>query len=123
MKKILTSTEKKIIEYLNDPLYTINFLEEWINRTETIAVNAPAALQIMGALGYYQAVKRIAQFEGRRMKLEELLEMKKKYEQDFIFNEDYDDTHYLEAFIEEYGETLYEAMKELEKYLRQEVQQ
>ena len=58
---------------------------------------------------------------GRRMKLEELLEMKKKYEQDFIFNEDYDDTHCLDTFIEEYGETLYEAMKELEKFLRQEV--
>jgi len=51
------------------------------------------------------------------MNLEELLKMKKKYEQDFIFNEDYDDTHYLDAFIEKYGETLYEAMKELEKYL------
>ena len=51
------------------------------------------------------------------MNLEELLKMKKKYEQDFIFNEDYDDTHYLDAFIEKYGEALYEAMKELEKYL------
>ena len=55
------------------------------------------------------------------MKLEELLEMKKKYEQDFIFNEDYDGADCLDDFIERYGEPLYEAMKELEKFLRQEV--
>ena len=37
MKILLTPTEKKIIENLNDPLYTIDFLDEWINRTDTIA--------------------------------------------------------------------------------------
>jgi len=56
-------------------------------------------------------------------KLEELLEMKSAYEEAFYFNEDYYGGEDLDDFIEHYGVTLYEIMKELEKYLRQEVQQ
>ena len=55
------------------------------------------------------------------MGLEELLEMKTAYETAFWCNEDYDGADCLDDFIERYGEPLYEAMKELEKFLRQEV--
>jgi len=52
------------------------------------------------------------------MKLEELSEMKKAYETAFWFNENYDGADCLDDFIERYGEALYEAIKELEKYLK-----
>jgi|GEM_PF-1311280 len=52
------------------------------------------------------------------MKLEELLEMKTAYETAFWRNEDYDGADCLDGFINRYGEVLYEAMKELEKYLK-----
>jgi len=56
-------------------------------------------------------------------KLEELLEMKSAYGEVFYFNEDYHGGEDLDDFMERYGEALYEAMKELEKYLRQEVKE
>ena len=39
----------------------MEFLEEWTSRTDNVFINAPAALQIMGARGYYQAVRRMVQ--------------------------------------------------------------
>lgn len=59
-KKIqLTLEEKKIVQELNDPLYTVEYLEEWINRNDNVAINAVAALSAMGAKGYYKAVQHI----------------------------------------------------------------
>lgn len=55
----LTLEEKKIVQELNDPLYTVEYLEEWINRNDNVAINAVAALSAMGAKGYYKAVQRI----------------------------------------------------------------
>jgi len=53
-------------------------------------------------------------------KLEELLEMKRAYEEAFYFNEDYYGGEDLDDFMERYGVALYEIMKKLEEYLRQE---
>lgn len=55
----LTEAEKKIIAKLNHPLYTAEFIEEWINRDDNVFINALATLQAMGAKGYYSAVKQI----------------------------------------------------------------
>lgn len=61
----MTDNEKRIVMGLNHPLYTVEFLEEWINRDDNVFVNAPAALQAMGAAGFYEAVKQIAKTEIR----------------------------------------------------------
>lgn len=59
----MTLKEREIVERLNHPLYTTSFLEEWIERKDNVFVNAPAALQAMGAKGFYEAVKQIAKRE------------------------------------------------------------
>jgi len=56
----ITEKEKAIIEQLNHPLYTVDFLEQWINRDDNPFINALAALQAMSAKGYYEAVKQMA---------------------------------------------------------------
>lgn len=63
----MTDREKDIIKDLNHSLYTVEYLEEWVNRNENIFVNAPAALRAMSAKGYYEAVKRMAASEPPRM--------------------------------------------------------
>lgn len=55
----MTDKEKEIVKELNHPLYTVEFLEEWKDRNDNVFVNAPAALQAMGANGFYEAVKRM----------------------------------------------------------------
>lgn len=55
----LTENQKRIIKQLNDSLYTISFLEEWLNRQDNVFTNAPAALQTMGAQGFYRAILAI----------------------------------------------------------------
>lgn len=57
----MTDKEKEIVKELNHPLYTVEFLEEWKDRDDNVFVNAPAALQAMGATGFYEAVKRIVE--------------------------------------------------------------
>lgn len=57
----MTDLEKEIVNELNHPLYTVDFLEMWIGRKDSVFVNAPAALQTMGAEGYYEAVKKITE--------------------------------------------------------------
>ena len=59
-KTTLTDEEKEIVEQLGHSLYTVDFLEEWLNRNDNVVVNAPAALQAMGASGFYEAVKCMA---------------------------------------------------------------
>lgn len=61
----LTEQEKQIIDELNDKLYTVEFVEEWINRDDNVIINPFAALQAMGAKGYHQAVKRMAALRGQ----------------------------------------------------------
>lgn len=59
----MTAKEREIVERLNHPVYTMDFLEEWIQRKDNVFINEPAALQAMGAKGFYEAVKQIAKNE------------------------------------------------------------
>ena len=59
-KLIMSETEKQLIQKLNDPYYTVSRLETWINRSDNIFINAPAALRATNIKGYYEAVKRMA---------------------------------------------------------------
>lgn len=59
--KALTDEEKRVIEAMNHSLYTVEFVEEWINRHDGVFENAPAALQAMGAKGFYAAVRSIVE--------------------------------------------------------------
>lgn len=64
--KMFSSMEIEIIEELNHPLYTVEFLKEWVGRNDNVVVNAPAALQAMGANGYYEAIRRIAEIRQEK---------------------------------------------------------
>lgn len=59
-KIVLTDYEKELIEELAHPLYTVKYIESWINRQDKVDINAPAALIAMGVAGYYEAVKMMA---------------------------------------------------------------
>lgn len=62
MNDVLTPEEKWAIKLLNDPLYTVDFIEEWLSREPAnIFSNAPAALQQMGVNGFMSAVRRLSQ--------------------------------------------------------------
>lgn len=56
----MNELERKIVTTLKDPLYTIEFLESWIDRDDNVLINAPAALQAVGAKSYYKAIQQIA---------------------------------------------------------------
>ena len=43
-KITITEKQEAIIRRLNDPLYTVEFLKEWVNRNDNVFINAPAAL-------------------------------------------------------------------------------
>ena len=62
----MTEKEREIVERLNHPVYTTDFLEEWIQRKDNVFINAPVALQAMGAKGYYEAVKQKAKNEEEK---------------------------------------------------------
>ena len=62
----MTAKEREIVERLNHPVYTMDFLEEWIQRKDNVFINVPAALQAMGAKGFYEAVKQIAKNEEEK---------------------------------------------------------
>ncbi len=64
MEKIkLTERQKDIVARLNDKLYTVDYLEEWLNRNDNVYINAPAALSAMGASGFYCAVTAMERLE------------------------------------------------------------
>lgn len=62
----ITEKQEAIIRRLNDPLYTVDFLQEWVNRNDNVFINAPAALQAVEAKGFYRAVKAIEAAEDAR---------------------------------------------------------
>lgn len=66
-KKKLTEAEKEIVKKLAHSLYTVDFLEEWINRNDNVFVNAPSALQACYAKGFYEAVQLMAKKEGGKV--------------------------------------------------------
>ncbi len=57
----MTDREKQIARMIDHPLYTVEFLEEWTNRNDNVFINAPAAMQAIGAKGFYAAVKRLSE--------------------------------------------------------------
>lgn len=59
----MTEREKEIARKINHPLYKVEFIEEWIARDDNVFANPVAALQAMGAKGFYEAVKQIAKNE------------------------------------------------------------
>lgn len=59
----LSENQKAIIERLNHGLYSVEFVQEWINNSDNVIVNAPAALQAMGVKGFYDAVLQIEKDE------------------------------------------------------------
>lgn len=59
-KKEMTEQERQIVRELGHSLYTVEYLETWINRNDNVMCNAVAALTAMGAKGYYDAVKMMA---------------------------------------------------------------
>lgn len=59
----MTDTEKRVVREIGHPIYTVEYLEEWINRNENVFINAPAALLAMGAKGFYEAVEILAKRE------------------------------------------------------------
>lgn len=59
--KTLSDKEKDIIGMLDDPLYTVEFCEEWLSRDpENVFANAPAALQQSMVEGFVRAVELFA---------------------------------------------------------------
>lgn len=63
MKK-LTDAEKDAIQRIGDKLYTVDFVEEWLDRpAENVFTNAPAALQQMAVAGFMTAVRRLVAIE------------------------------------------------------------
>lgn len=71
-KITITEKQEAIIRRLNDPLYTVEFLKEWVNRNDNVFINAPAALQAMGASGFFAAVRAIERAKERKVKIHEL---------------------------------------------------
>lgn len=64
-RKIMTEMERRAAERLAHPLYTAEFLEEWINRSDSVFANAPSALQSCLAKGFYEAVRLMAKAEEK----------------------------------------------------------
>ena len=59
----LTEQQKEIINQLNVEPYTTEYVEEWINRKDSVFENALAALTAMGAHGFYTAVTAFEQIQ------------------------------------------------------------
>ena len=57
----LTELEKQIIYELDHPWYTVEFIENWINRQPDVLINVVFALTIMKVQGYYEAVHQMAE--------------------------------------------------------------
>lgn len=55
----MTERERDIVMRLGHPVYTVDYLEEWLNREDNVIINPVVALSIMGAQGFYAAVQAI----------------------------------------------------------------
>ena len=64
-KTKLTEGEIEIIKELGDPLYTPNFIEDFINDKSTVMINPVNALQAMGCHGYLRAVQNLLHARGK----------------------------------------------------------
>lgn len=64
----LSQTEKDLINRMNHPMYTVSFIESWLNRPPAnVYSNAPTALQQCMVEGFMEAVKTMAALEGREI--------------------------------------------------------
>lgn len=48
----MTEREKEIVRRLMHPVYTVDYLEEWLERKDNVFVNPVAALSAMGHKGF-----------------------------------------------------------------------
>ena len=63
----LSQREIEIIEILGHQLFTVDYLIKWLTRKDNVFVNAPAALEAMGAQGYYSAVKQLSELQNEAL--------------------------------------------------------
>lgn len=59
----LSDGQIEIIKKLGHPLFTPEYIANWINRDDDVMINAPAALSAIEAKGFYEAVKAIENIE------------------------------------------------------------
>ena len=53
----LTPRQRELIERLNHPVFTPDYIESWIGRNDDVSVNAPAALSAIEAKGFFAAIR------------------------------------------------------------------
>ena len=61
----ITEEEKTIIRNLNNSMYTVEYIEEWINKDDDVKINAVAALISCVAKGYYGAIKDMVKLDKK----------------------------------------------------------
>jgi hypothetical protein len=64
-KIILSGAERTIIAGLGHPVYTAEFVEEWVNWKGSVLINVFAGMQSCSARGFYEAVKLMAEGRGK----------------------------------------------------------
>ena len=61
---VLSKEEKELIDRLDHPLYTVEFIKEWLDiENNDVMTNPIAALQCMSANGFYEAVKSMLKIQ------------------------------------------------------------
>lgn len=60
---MLTDKEKDIVRKLNHPIFTVDVLEKWLNRSEE-SKGIPGQ-QSFAVTGYYEAVRRMAEVSDK----------------------------------------------------------
>ncbi len=55
-KRKLTEDEKRVIENLGDSLYTVEYVEDWLNFNEDVFTNTVGALNCASVKGFLVAV-------------------------------------------------------------------
>lgn len=67
----LSQAEKDLINRMNHPMYTVSFIESWLNRPPVnVYSNAPTALQQCLVEGFMQAVRAMAAVEERKTSMD-----------------------------------------------------
>ncbi len=60
----MSDKEREIITQFRHPVFTVEYLEEWTNRNDSVCLSPVSALQIAEAKGFYEAVKLLAREES-----------------------------------------------------------
>lgn len=64
--KRLTEREKKIVEAIGHPLYTVKNMEEWLNVKEDEFEGIQVGLRVQRVKGFYDAVQALDTAEARQ---------------------------------------------------------